>query len=96
MPAFNIQRARDHGIKAYAYYRSLAGLSFPSSWDELSSENDISSDVLDTLKSLYDHPRDIDLWIGQIAENTDKDFLLGPTQRCKLNFYFSKLTYIFD
>ena len=48
-------------------------------------EGNMSMDVLLTLQTLCDHPRDIDLWIGLIAENTDNDFLLGQKQRCKFS-----------
>ena len=81
MGAFNVQRARDHGIPTYGKYRSIAGNKYPSSWEDVKGV--FADETIYTLKELYDSPADIDLWIGLIAEIPEHDQLLGHTQRCK-------------
>jgi len=89
LPAFNVQRGRDHGIPGYAAYRKLSGKEYPYKWTDLSA--DLIPNGITQLKKLYESPEDVDLWIGLVAENPVKDFLLPPTQRCNLRttiFYF--------
>lgn len=89
LPAFNVQRGRDHGIPGYAAYRKLSGGNFPDTWEDIS---DAEMKSITTLKTLYETPQELDLWIGLIAEVPDNDFLLPPLQRWLVakNFFHSK------
>ncbi|XP_049871278.1 peroxidase-like isoform X2 [Pectinophora gossypiella] len=80
--AIDIQRGRDHGLPGYTQYRSLCGMSPPSSFQHLSDV--MPQEAVDKLSQLYEHPNDIDLVVGGMAETPLPGSLLGPTFTCFL------------
>ncbi|XP_070556084.1 peroxidasin-like [Ptychodera flava] len=81
--ALNIQRGRDHGLPSYSSWRKKCGLHPGNTFDDLKHE--ISNQgVLDKLEELYGSPRNIDLFIGAMAEDSLPGSILGPTFRCLL------------
>ena len=85
LPALNIQRGRDHGLQPYVVYRELCGLSRPYSFDDLTN---MPKNVVSQLRKVYKSVEDIDLWTGMVSEYHLEDAAVGPTQACKLNFFF--------
>jgi len=87
LPALNIQRARDHGIPGYNKYREFCGLlrrgdfhfeEIPDAW-------------IEKLKSVYDHPDDIDLFPGLLTEKKLSGSVVGPTLACLVGYQFRLL-----
>jgi len=64
--AFNIWRARDHGLPGYNTYRQLFGLPKAATFQDLGDV--ISPDVIDKMASIYKSPDDIDLFIAGMSE----------------------------
>eukprot|EP00094_Tigriopus_californicus_P004962 TCALIF_04778-PA protein Name:"Similar to Pxn Peroxidasin (Drosophila melanogaster)" AED:0.07 eAED:0.07 QI:0/0/0/0.33/1/1/3/0/685 len=89
--ARNIQRGRDHGLASYNAYRELCGRRAPCSWDDRPA--DISSSNWRTLKELYNHPNDIDVFVGGLAERPSQDGLTGHTFQCIKSKQFQFLKY---
>ncbi|XP_041988784.1 peroxidase-like isoform X2 [Aricia agestis] len=78
--AIDIQRGRDHGLPGYVQYRALCGYSAVTSVSQLSDV--MSQEVVDKLSKLYEHPNDIDLVVGLMAETPLPGSLIGPTTTC--------------
>ncbi|XP_022826385.1 peroxidase-like [Spodoptera litura] len=78
--AVDIQRGRDHGLPGYIQYRTLCGLPAVSSFQQLSDV--MPEETIEKLAKLYEHPGDIDLVIGLMAESPVPGSLLGPTAIC--------------
>jgi peroxidase len=89
--AANIQRGRDHGIPGYTEYRHLSGSEWIKSWEDL--EDVFTKPTITTLKTLYEQPHDIDLWVGLIAEKPEQTQLLAKTQRWLIGKNFFALKY---
>ncbi|KAG1649570.1 Peroxidasin [Nymphon striatum] len=87
--ALNIQRGREHGFPPYNEYRQFCNLSRASTFSQLSSE--ISPDLIEKLKSVYDHVDDIDLFTGGLAETPLHGGLVGPTFGCIIGVQFWRL-----
>ena len=66
--ARNIQRGRDHGIPSYNAFRQLCELDQICSWADRPAE--IDPTTWQKLQGLYEHPNDIDLFVGGMAERT--------------------------
>jgi len=89
LTALNIQRARDHGIAGYNAYRELCQTgSKARSFDDF--KDWIPAPIVDEMKRLYDHPDDVDLFIGGISEAPLKGALLGPTFTCIVGDQFAR------
>ncbi|KAG4080101.1 hypothetical protein HA402_008172 [Bradysia odoriphaga] len=73
LASINIQRGRDHGIRAYNDYLEATGHSRVASFEEFGPE------IAGKLARVYSHPDDIDLWIGGLMERSSTDALVGPT-----------------
>lgn len=78
--AVDVQRGRDHGLPGYIQYRTLCGQSAATTFQHLA--NLIPQEIVDKLSKVYEHPSDIDLVIGLMAENPLPGSLLGPTATC--------------
>jgi hypothetical protein len=50
--SLNLQRARDHGIPPYNYYREKCNLTRAKTFEDLS--NEISANLIDRLKKVYE------------------------------------------
>ncbi|KAJ0177820.1 hypothetical protein K1T71_006693 [Dendrolimus kikuchii] len=75
--AIDIQRGRDHGLPGYTQYRVLCGLPAVTSFQHLADV--IPQEVVDKLSMVYEHPNDIDLVVGLMAEKNLPGSLIGPT-----------------
>lgn len=83
LPALNINRGRDHGLPGYNHYRSLCGLNYAYSFDDLYN---IPENMRKELAEVYNHVNDIDLYTGGVNEHPIEGGVVGPTFACKFNF----------
>jgi len=84
----NIQRGRDHGLPAYNKFREFCGLSPIQSMDGL--PEGIDAESWTKIKSVYNDPNDIDLYVGGLAE-IKQDGVVGPTFSCIIGNQFKSL-----
>ena len=90
--ALNTQRGRDHGLPSYNKWRQFVKTQCGrttgrvQTFDDL--KDDIPTDALDKLKSIYKHVDDIDLFPGAMSEKLFRNAATGPTFACinKLQF----------
>ncbi|XP_046478630.1 peroxidase isoform X1 [Neodiprion pinetum] len=87
--SLDIQRGRDHGIPGYNHYREHCGLSLASTFDEFLDT--IPIEVVEKLSMLYNHPNDVDLVVGGMAERPSHGGLLGPTLSCLVSEQFDTI-----
>ncbi|XP_064614049.1 peroxidasin-like [Liolophura sinensis] len=81
LPAFNIQRGRDHGLGGYNHWRSHYGLSIARSFttSQTSGFRDHDQETVNRFKAVYSHPDDVDPWTGGVSELTGSRHLaVGP------------------
>jgi hypothetical protein len=64
--AINIQRGRDLGLPGYNAYRQVCRLPRATEWADLEAE--IPVELVVTMRGLYKHPDDVDLFPGLLAE----------------------------
>ncbi|XP_054163287.1 peroxidase-like [Oppia nitens] len=90
LPAFNIQRGRDHGVPGYAYYLDYCFGFKVKSWNDLLTF--IPKKQLKKIQTFYKHWRDIDLFVGGVSERRISDAAFGPTFACinGIQFYHFK------
>jgi len=81
LPALNIQRGRDHGLPGYNKYRKYCGLKYAYSFKDF---DNIPVDVRYRIESIYDHPDDVDLFVGAMSEYPTEDGVVGETVACIL------------
>uniref|UniRef100_A0A914VNX5 Chorion peroxidase n=2 Tax=Plectus sambesii TaxID=2011161 RepID=A0A914VNX5_9BILA len=89
LPAFNIQRGRDHGLPPYVAYRKLFNLSVPKSFADLTTYMD--SATVEGLKKVYASVEDIDLFVGIVSETPLAGAEVGPTGARIIADQFSRL-----
>lgn len=87
--ALNIQRGRDHGLPSYNRWRQVCNLRTFDSFDAMSSS--MKSGIVESLKSLYASPEDIDLYVGGVSEEPLRGSLIGPTFACILGEQFRRI-----
>lgn len=75
LAAFDIQRARDHGISDYNTVRDAYGLDRVTSFDQISSD----PNVVAHLEEAYDVVDNIDLFVGGLAEDHIPGSTVGET-----------------
>ncbi|KAH9628118.1 hypothetical protein HF086_018334 [Spodoptera exigua] len=73
LAAINIQRGRDHGVQSYNQYRKLIGL------DVFTDFQQFPPNAAKRLITVYEHPDDIDLWVGGLLEEPVEGAIIGPT-----------------
>lgn len=84
-----IQHGRDHGIPGYVKWREFCGLPAVQSFDQL---NDVMTQpTIATLRSIYKHVNDIDLFTGGIAETPNTGAVVGRTLGCLIGRQFHYL-----
>ncbi|MEO9592612.1 peroxidase family protein [Rhodopirellula bahusiensis] len=71
--AMNIQRGRDHGLSDYNAAREAYGLARVETFDQITGEVDLQQ----KLASLYGSVDNIDLWVGLMAEDHQRDASVG-------------------
>ncbi|XP_037084825.1 peroxidase-like [Pollicipes pollicipes] len=84
--ALNIQRGRDHAIPTYVTVLKACRGDTVSSWGDFNRLMD--SRAIDQLRSLYDDPQDVDLFIGGLAERRAAGAQVGPTFQCLIGQQF--------
>jgi hypothetical protein len=87
LASLNIQRGRDHGLPAYADVRVALGLAPVASFADVSSDPAVQA----RLASVYDHPGQIDLWVGMLAEDHVEGALVGELVHAVLSDQFTRL-----
>ena len=88
--ARNIQRARDHGLPGYIYYKGLCenrDLSDKDPEDFSIFEDTIEQNQIDEIKKRYKSIYHVDLYAGGMSEKQD-GLPLGPTFGCILRKQF--------
>ncbi|KAL1495005.1 hypothetical protein ABEB36_010496 [Hypothenemus hampei] len=89
LAAINIQRARDHGIPPYTYWREPCGLTPVKKWSDL--DEIMNTNVNSRIQSLYSHVDDIDLFTAGLAEKPLRGGVVGPTFACIIAQQFQNL-----
>ncbi|NWV80267.1 PERE peroxidase, partial [Dasyornis broadbenti] len=90
LPALNMQRCRDHGLPGYNSWRRFCGLSQPTGVKSLGR-------VLRNRKlarrflRLYGTPKNIDIWIGALAEPFVNGGRVGPLMACLIGTQFRNI-----
>ncbi|XP_054258941.1 uncharacterized protein LOC128983605 [Macrosteles quadrilineatus] len=87
--SLNMQRARDHGIRGYNYYRELCNMTRARDFNDLRGE--MSPELVEVLRTVYDHVDDIDLFPGGMSERALPGGVLGPTFACIVGHQFRRL-----
>jgi len=80
LAATDIQRGRDFGTPTYNTLRKLCGFTALTTWDSKPSE--ISESLWNKLKSLYNTPEEIDLYVGILTETPLENSFVSPTSAC--------------
>ncbi|XP_065580760.1 uncharacterized protein LOC136040414 isoform X2 [Artemia franciscana] len=78
--SLNIQRGRDHGLRAYNEYRAACNLKKAATFEDLSRE--IAPQIIQKLRQVYATVDDIDLFTGGLSETALQGGLVGPTFAC--------------
>ncbi|KAM8866067.1 eosinophil peroxidase-like [Synchiropus picturatus] len=90
LAALNLQRGRDHGLPGYSEWRRFCGLSVPKNRNQLGRvlQNRL---LARNLLKLYGHPRNIDVWLGGIAEPFVPGGRVGPLFACLISTQFQRI-----
>ncbi|XP_065709193.1 myeloperoxidase-like isoform X2 [Patagioenas fasciata] len=87
LPALNMQRCRDHGLPGYISWRQFCGLSQPSGLKALAKvlrNHGLAKKFI----QLYGTPKNIDIWIGALAEPFVAGGRVGPLMACLIGTQF--------
>ncbi|CAF0794048.1 unnamed protein product [Rotaria sordida] len=92
LAAANIQRSRDHGLQSYTAWRKFCNLTS----NDINDFDDLRYDISDeqtrnTLRDVYKHVDNIDVWVGGILEDNLPGAKVGPTFRCLILKQFKAL-----
>lgn len=87
--SLNLQRARDHGIPGYNFFREKCNLTRAVNFEDLN--NEIAPHLVDRLKKIYESVDDIDLFTGGLIENPLHGGSVGPTFGCVIGMQFQRL-----
>lgn len=90
LAALNMQRGRDHGLPGYNDWRKFCGLSEPRNRRELRqvlNNNRLARDLI----RLYRTPRNIDVWVGGVAEPFVDGGRVGPLFACLIATQFQRI-----
>ncbi|CAH1635595.1 unnamed protein product [Spodoptera littoralis] len=80
LPALDIQRGRDMGVRGYNDYRHLCGLKPAKKFRDFIDVMEIEK--VEALKRLYENVDDVDLLAGIMSENHLQGVHVGPTLFC--------------
>ncbi|XP_014897184.1 thyroid peroxidase isoform X1 [Poecilia latipinna] len=81
LAALNLQRGRDHGLPGYNDWRDFCGLKRIATLDDL-AEVVRDRRVAEKILHLYQHPDNIDVWLGGLVENFLAGSRTGPLFAC--------------
>ncbi|XP_070493770.1 salivary peroxidase/catechol oxidase [Chironomus tepperi] len=87
--SLNIQRGRDHGLKAYPEWRKHCHLTPVDTWEEM--EKIIDPISFKRIHEIYKTPNDVDIYTGGLAEYPVKGGIIGPTLTCIVSDQFMRL-----
>lgn len=73
LASLNIQRGRDHGLPSYNEARRAYGLEPARRWRDITRNQALQ----DRLRSVYDSPDDVDVWVGGLAEPPRPGAMVG-------------------
>ncbi|XP_059832356.1 eosinophil peroxidase-like [Hypanus sabinus] len=90
LAALNLQRGRDHGLPNYNVWRRFCGLQEARNVSELTQIFN-STYLARKLLSVYKTPKNIDVWIGAIAEPLLPTARVGELLACLLGKQFQVL-----
>ena len=82
MVALNNERGRDHGIPRYNDCRKICDSKAGAAQSFNEFRDVFSQSVINKLENTYEHPDDIDLFVGGILERRPPGEILGPVFRC--------------
>ncbi|XP_073953038.1 peroxidase-like [Choristoneura fumiferana] len=80
LPALDIQRGRDLGLRGYNDYRHICGMKPAKKFEDFADVMDYEK--IESLKKLYVEIEDIDLLAGIMSENFIRGTFAGPTLFC--------------
>lgn len=80
LPAFNIQRGRDHGLNGYTSYLKFCFDEKIYDWPQLDQYMPMSQRL--RLQKIYNSVHDIDLFTAGLAEYPLPGAAIGPTFVC--------------
>lgn len=87
LASLNIQRGRDHGLPDYNTVRKKYTGRSARRFSDITDNQDLAAD----LESVYQDLNDIDLWVGLLSEDKERNALLGPTLTAILADQFTRL-----
>lgn len=85
--SLNIQRGRDHGLSTYNEIAEIFGITAPTTFAELTSDQQLQND----LASVYSDVGEVDLWVGLLAEDKVAGTEVGHVLGLLLEDEFSRL-----
>jgi len=89
--AMNICRGREHGIPGYNAYRELCNLPRAQQFEDFADT--MPQEAILKLKSIYQHPEDVDLIVGANHETPLPGAAVGHVSVCLLATQFRHLKY---
>ncbi|MEM7391210.1 MAG: peroxidase family protein [Verrucomicrobiota bacterium] len=87
LASLNIQRGRDHGLPNFNEVRRAYGLRPVRSFNELTGD----PEMRERLNSVYEHPNEVDPWVGGLAEEPRRGALVGETNFRIIRDQFERL-----
>ncbi|XP_075052693.1 myeloperoxidase-like [Mixophyes fleayi] len=87
--ALNMQRGREHGLPGYNTWRKFCGLSQPSNVTELAQVLN-NRPLAEKFMSLYGTPKNIDIWVGAVAEPLLPNGRVGELLACLIGNQFRR------
>uniref|UniRef100_A0A8C3H4E9 Uncharacterized protein n=1 Tax=Corvus moneduloides TaxID=1196302 RepID=A0A8C3H4E9_CORMO len=87
LAALNMQRSRDHGLPGYNSWRRFCGLSQPTGVKSLGRVLR-NQKLAKKFLQLYGTPKNIDIWIGALAEPFVNGGRVGPLMACLIGTQF--------
>ncbi|RWS28959.1 peroxidasin-like protein [Leptotrombidium deliense] len=91
LPAFNVQRGRDHGIASYTHYLKFCFDDKIYSWEELDQYMPTSQRL--RLQKIYKSVYDIDLFTAGLMEYPLPGAAVGPTFTCLIGIQMYNLKF---
>lgn len=87
LASLNLQRGRDHGLPPYNRIRNAFGISSAQTFPQINPD----PAVYEALASVYDHPNEMDPWVGMLAEVHQPGKSVGATIDRILSDQFERL-----